>query len=65
MSGINPEILKESLNFKIAALGNRNSYSDHKKIVFSAGIMILLSSSFKSLLQYIPIIPHLITELKV
>jgi len=37
----------------------------HKKIVFSAGIMILLSSSFKSLLQYIPIIPHLITELKV
>ena len=31
MSGIKPEILKESLNFKIAALGNRNSYSDHKK----------------------------------
>ena len=32
----------------------------HKKIVFSAGIMILLSSSFKSLLQYIPVIKNII-----
>ncbi len=31
----------------------------HKKIVFSAGIMILLSSSFKSLLQHIPVIKNI------
>ena len=39
MCGIKPEILKESLNFKIATLGNRNSYSDHKKIVFSGFLL--------------------------
>ena len=34
--------------------------SHHKKIIFEAGIMLLLSSSVKSLLQRVPVVKKVV-----